>query len=238
MPASVAAPNGKQRLVDILYGRILERIVSGELKEGDRLPSEHQICQQWNVSRPTVREALMRLNADGLVTARQGAGTFVSRRPSDLLTRLAVVSDVPGLLRCLEVRNALEGQAAGLAAQRRTPEQMHGIAAALEALGRTLDSGVVSAEEDFAFHLAVAGASGNGMFVDILQLLGSQVKHAMGVALGITQATSRERAQRVFAEHKAVVDAIARGDAEGAGLCMRFHLHRARQRVIDGQRDR
>ena len=232
------APRGKQRLVDVLYGQILEQIVSGALQEGDKLPSENQICQRWNVSRPTVREALMRLHADGLVIARQGAGTFVGKRPSDLLTRLTTVSDVPGLLRCLEVRSALEGQAAGLAARRRTSDQMDGISCAFDRLQSALADGTAAAAEDFAFHLAVAEASGNGMFTDILQVLGTQVKHAMGVALGITQATSRERAQRVLAEHQAVTEAIERGDVEAATLCMRYHLHRARQRLIDGQRDR
>lgn len=229
---------GKQRLVDVLYGQILEQIVSGALQEGDRLPSEHQICQQWNVSRPTVREALMRLRADGLVMARQGAGTFVSKRPSDLLIRLATVSDVPGLLRCMEVRSALEGQAAGFAALRRTPEQMAAIERALHTLGSALDGGAASAEEDFAFHVAVAEASGNGMFVGILQLLGAPVKHAMSVALGITQATSRARGDRVFSEHQAVAEAIAAGDVDAATLCMRHHLHRARQRIMDRQRDK
>src|SRR5271168_1372099 len=93
-------PRPRERLGDLLYGQILERIVSGALKEGDKLPSENQICQAFGVSRPTVREALMRLHADGLVTTRQGSGTFVQKRPSDHLTRLAKVSDIAGMLRC------------------------------------------------------------------------------------------------------------------------------------------
>ena len=237
MTDSKLVPEGKQRLVDVLYGKILEEIMSGALKEGDRLPSESQICQRWKVSRPTVREALMHLHADGLVMARQGAGTFVGKRPPELLTRLTAVSDVPGLLRCMEVRSALEGQAAGLAAQRRTHEQMATISRVLEDLRRALEDKAASAKEDFRFHIAVAEASGNAMFADILKLLGTQVKQVMSVALSITQGTSRERGQRVLAEHQAVAEAIGRGDVEGATLCMRFHLHRARQRVIDGQRD-
>ena len=60
----------------------------------------------------------------------------------------------------------------------------------------------------------------------------------MSLALGLTRAGSKERARRVYDEHEAVADAISRGDAEAAGLTMRYHLHRARQRVTDGQRDR
>jgi len=95
-----------------------------------------------------VREALMRLHADGLVTTRQGSGTFVQRRPSDHLTRLAKVSDIAGMLRCLEVRIALEGQAATLAALRRTSSQMDHISETLRALKAAFDSGIVPAQTD------------------------------------------------------------------------------------------
>ncbi len=230
-------PRRKERLGDILYGQILEQIVSGALKEGDKLPSENKICQSSQVSRPTVREALMRLHADGLVTTRQGSGTFVQRRPSDNLTRLAKVSEIAGMLRCLEVRMALEGQAAALAAQRRTSNQMDRIHGSLTALQAAFESGTVLARTDFEFHLAVAAASGNTVFAEVLETLDATIQHAMTVALDLTRSGSKERARRVFEEHEAVAEAIARGDAEAAGLTMRYHLHRARQRVTDGQRD-
>ena len=232
------APRRKQRLGDQLYGQILEQIVSGALKEGDKLPSENRICQAFQVSRPTVREALMRLHADGLVTTRQGSGSFVQRRPPDHLVRLAEVSDVAGMLRCLEVRIALEGQAAVLAAARRTQAQMDRIQAALGALRAGFEDGTVPARADFEFHRAVAEASGNALFAELLDMLGEAVQGAMTVSLGLTRAGSKERARRVVEEHEAVVEAIARGDAEAAGLAMRHHLHRARQRFTDGQRDR
>src|SRR5271165_1237857 len=152
-------PRRKERLGDHLYGQILEQIVSGALSEGDKLPSEHQICRSFQVSRPTVREALMRLHADGLVTTRHGSGTFVQKRPSDHLTRLAKVSDIAGMLRCLEIRIALEGQAASLAAQRRTPNQMDHISESLAALQVAFKGAAVPARADFEFHLAVAKAS-------------------------------------------------------------------------------
>lgn len=239
------APQRRERLGDQLYGQLLEQIVSGALQEGDKLPSEHRICQAFNVSRPTVREALMRLHADGLVTTRQGSGTVVRRRPSGHLTRLARVSDVAGMLRCLEVRIALEGQAASLAAQRRTHAELDRILDALAALRAAVDGGVAPARADlvaparadFAFHRAVASASGNALFDDLLEMLGDTIQGTMTVALGITRAGSRERARRVVEEHEAVAEAIARGDQEAAGLAMRHHLHRSRQRFTDGQQD-
>ena len=231
------APQRRERLADQLYGQILEQVVSGVLKEGDKLPSENQICQAFQVSRPTVREALMRLHADGLVTARQGSGTYVQKRPSDHLIRLAKISDIAGMLRCLEVRIALEGKAASLAAQRRTPGELERVSQALAALRTALEDGAVPARADFEFHRAVAEASGNALFADLLEMLSETIQGTMTVALGITRAGSKERAQRVIDEHEGIAEAIARGDAEAAGLAMRYHLHRSRQRVTDGQRD-
>lgn len=230
-------PRRKERLGDLLYGQILEQILSGALKEGDKLPSENEICRSSQVSRPTVREALMRLHADGLVTTRQGSGTFVLHRPPDQLTSLAKVSDVAGLLRCIEVRMALEGQAAALAAQRRTSAQVDRIFATLSALRTAFANGAVPARTDFDFHLAVADASGNPLFVEVLEMLNETIQRAMTLALGLTRVGSKERAQRVFDEHRAIADAIQRGDAEAAVLTMRYHIHSARQRITDGQRD-
>lgn len=238
MPNLKLVPGRPERLGDRLYGQILDQIVSGTLKEGDKLPSENQICQLFGVSRPTVREALMRLQADGLVISRQGSGTYVQRRPSESLVRIAKVSDVAGMLRSLEVRIALEGQAAALAAQRRNSAQMDRIERALAALRADLDGEGIPARTDFEFHRAVAEASGNELFPELLLMLHDTIEQSMTVALSLTRAGSKDRARRVVEEHEAIVDAIARADPESAGLAMRYHLHRSRQRVTDRQRDR
>ena len=230
-------PYRTERLADQLYGQILQQIVAGTLKEGARLPSEQELCRAFGASRPTVREALARLQADGLVASRQGSGRVVLRRPPDRLTSLAEGADVAGMLRCLEVRIGLEGQAAGLAARRRGAADLDRIAAALRALQARFADGAAPAAADFAFHLAVAEASGNALFPEMLRTLGGTIRETMGVALRITQAGSQERARRVLDEHAAIAEAIARGDAEAADLAMRYHLHRSRQRVTDRQRD-
>ncbi|MGH7042514.1 MAG: FadR/GntR family transcriptional regulator [Acetobacteraceae bacterium] len=230
-------PHRKERLADQLYGQILQQIVAGTLKEGARLPSEQEICTAFRVSRPTVREALTRLHADGLVVSRQGSGRFVLRRPPDGLTKLAEGSDIAGMLRCLEVRIGLEGQAASLAARRRTSTDLDRIAAALAALAARFADGATPAAADFAFHLAIAEASGNVLFALTLQSLGGAIRQTMSVALSLTQTGSQERARRVLDEHATIAEAVTRGDAEAADLAMRYHLHRSRQRVTDRQRD-
>jgi DNA-binding FadR family transcriptional regulator len=234
----ILVPEKKERLGDRLYGQILEQIAAGTLRPGDKLPSENELSRAFNVSRPVIRQALVRLQADGLVATRKGLGTIVQNAPPEGLTRFSQPSDVAHMLRCLELRLAVEGQAASWAAQRHSTAELRRIGRALEVMGEqmTRDGGVTAAA-DLAFHQAVAAASGNILFEQVLQSLDEAIRRGMIIALGLTKERSPERAQRVLDEHRAIYDAIARRDAQGAELAMRYHLDRVRQRVTDGKRD-
>lgn len=144
-------PAQKQKLADVLYGQLLEQMALGSFKEGDRLPSESRICEAYGVSRPPVREALGRLQADGLVVSRQGAGTFVRRCPPQDLFRVAQPSDISEYLRGMEARLAIETDAARLAAQRRSHVELQRIKASLEELRSTIDEKKPGASADFDF---------------------------------------------------------------------------------------
>lgn len=234
----ILVPEKKERLGDRLYGQILEQIASGALRPGDKLPSENELSRAFNVSRPVIRQALVRLQADGLVATRKGLGTVVQNAPPEGLTRFSQPSDVAHMLRCLELRLAVEGQAAAWAAMRHSASELRRIGKALELMGEQLArDGGVTAAADLAFHQAVAAASGNILFEQVLQSLDEAIRRGMIIALGLTKERSPERAQRVLDEHRAIYDAIARRDAQGAELAMRYHLDRVRQRVTDGKRD-
>lgn len=236
-----------ERLSDQFYGQIVERIVSGVLKEGDKLPSENELSRAYSVSRPVVREALMRLKADGLVSTRQGIGSFIRRRPPQGLTHFAAPSDVAGVLRCFEARFPIEGATARLAAQRASPRAIQAIEEALRtfehAMRGSADNKAKRGDHqppeaaDFDFHIAVARAAGNEIFVSILSSLHIAISSSMRVALGITKSGSDDRIRRVWEEHEAIYDAIVAKDAEAADLAMRYHLHRARRRLTDHARD-
>jgi DNA-binding FadR family transcriptional regulator len=223
----------RERLADQLYGKILELIVSGDLDEGARLPSESQICDQFGVSRPIVREALRKLQSDGLVYARQGVGTFVKTRPPQGLIEYAASADVAGILRCMEARLAIEGASARLAATRASGKALAEIDRSLATLGSGIRSGEVPHGADFAFHLAVAEASGNEIFPELLKSLEPTMRQGMGVALSITRQGSIARAERVWREHRHIAEAIRGRDAESAEVLMRYHLLQARHRVTD-----
>ncbi|MSU89121.1 FCD domain-containing protein [Rhodobacteraceae bacterium 2CG4] len=224
-------------LTDQLYGQILEQIVSGALKEGEKLPSEHQICDAFAVSRPVVREALRKLRDDGLIEARRGVGSFVRRRPPQGLIQFAPADSVAGLMRAIEARMTVEKATARYAAIRAGAEQIDRIEAALIALEASMRARAPSRDADFAFHLAVAEASGNEAFVTMLNATRESTERAIEVAQSITRGGSQARIERVMREHRQIFDAIAGRDADAAGLAMAYHLLQARQRITDHARE-
>lgn len=230
-------PERGERLSDQLYGQIFEQIVSGRYAVGDQLPPEKDICEAFGVSRPVVREALLRLRADGLITSHQGLGTFVSHQPAPRIKSFASAKDVAAYLRCQEVRISLEGDAARLAAERRTDEQLARIVEAHEVFAHSVQEGRMVAEEDLAFHMRIAEASGNEFYPQVLESIHEAMMGFMRLTLNLTRTSSKQRAQRVLDEHRAVLDAIRERDGELARVAMQFHLSQARQRLVDKNRD-
>lgn len=227
----------RQTLADQLYGQILEQIVSGLLRQGEKLPSENQFCQAFEVSRPVVREALRKLREDGLVEARRGVGYFLRRRPPRGLIEYATADSVPGLLRAMEARITVESQTARLAAQRAGPRDMARIEDAMLRLEVAMRRREVASDADLDFHLAIATASGNEIFVTMLNAIHDQMERAITVAQSITSTGSRARADRVLQEHRQIYEAILARDIDAAGLMMSHHLLQARQRVTDKARE-
>src|SRR5260370_34627531 len=175
----VAVEDGSGRYADRVYEEILGQIVAGDFKIGDRLPSENQRSTEHDVSRAVVREALARLYADGVTVPRRGAGAYVQRQPGREFLRLAPIGGVADLMRCFEFRIGLEGEAASLAAQRRTEEQLAAIEEAFEELNRINATGQGGIQEYMRFHAAIADARRNQPFIQTLYALASHVGSGM-----------------------------------------------------------
>jgi GntR family transcriptional regulator, transcriptional repressor for pyruvate dehydrogenase complex len=228
----VPAPLRQSKLADQLYEQILAKIVSGALPEGEKLPSESQLCALFGVSRPVVREALSRLQADGVVVSRHGSGSFVQRRPNQAFAQLAPIGSIADVMRCLEFRVALEGEAAALAAERRTEADLVRLEASLAELDQVIASGEVGSEADRNFHVAVAAASQNQLFVHAMEVYAEHTLKGMELARQLSLRRSARRLQLVQQEHIRVFAAIKDEDAAQARAAMRTHIDNARVRVL------
>lgn len=209
--------------------QIAREIRSGRLGPGTRLPTEHELRTALGVSRTVVREAVAALRAEGLVITRQGAGVFVadeSRAPFRIgPDGLSSIEDV---LHVMELRLAIEVEAAALAAERATPERTTAISEALAAIDAAIDKGEAAVNEDFAFHSAIAAASGNPKFCQFLEFLGRHVIPRQSVRTSrITADEQRRYLQRIQSEHGRILVSIRSGDAAAARRAMRAHLTRS-----------
>lgn len=229
---SPGVPLRPVKLGDRVYQEILGHIVGGKFAEGARLPSESELAESYGVSRPVVREALSRLRADGAVVSRHGSGSYVQHRPMPGLLNLAPIGSVADLMRCFEFRVALEGEAAGLAAARRSEEDLAEMEAALAELDRVIEAAEVAVGADIRFHGAVARATKNKLFESALQALSAHAIQGMGVARNLGPRASLDRMRLVQSEHRAIFAAIRDEDAQQARETMRAHIQNARTRVL------
>jgi GntR family transcriptional repressor for pyruvate dehydrogenase complex len=117
---STASQMRDRTLSDRAYERILSMIVGGEIPVGGKLPTEQSLSEQLGISRPVLRQALRQLREDDVIVSRQGSGSYVQRRPKDAVLDFAPIGSIADVQRTFEFRVAIEGEAALLAADRRT----------------------------------------------------------------------------------------------------------------------
>jgi GntR family transcriptional regulator, transcriptional repressor for pyruvate dehydrogenase complex len=215
-----------------IYSDILNRIIEGEYREGDRLPTEHALAERFETSRPTVREALAQLRADGIIATRHGSGTTVRRRPDPDLRRFAPLESLSDIRRCYEFRVVTESGGAALAALKADDVDIEAIQRQWDTLQQVIETEGIGAKDDFGFHLAVARASKNQFFITSLSFIHEQVEFSMNLSRNLSLVKSIERQQLVQEEHLAVLEAIRRRDADGAEQAMRRHLENAMVRMF------
>ena len=232
-PLSPSARRRPRTLALELVDSLGDRIRAGQLQTGDKLPTEAAIMGEFEVSRTVVREAISKLQAAGLVETRHGIGTFVlgaGDGPSFKITpeQFSTLQDV---IAVLELRIGLETEAAGLAAQRRTPGNLIALRKALDAVIAAVEAGQDSVAADFQFHLEIARATQNGHFAELMATLGSQIIPRARLEPVVDLSAERlAYMRRVNAEHESILDAITSQDAESARAAMRTHLSNSRER--------
>jgi DNA-binding FadR family transcriptional regulator len=222
-----------RNLTSEVVEQIAAEIRGGRLQPGARLPTEQELMAALGVSRTVVREAVAALRAEGLVVTRQGAGAFVAADSSRVPFRVdpSGLKSLQDVLEVMELRRAVEAEAAAFAAERVTPERAAQIEAALKAIETAIDKGESAANEDFAFHRAIAAGTGNARFVQLLEVLGRHIipRHSIRVSL-ISPAEQGHYLKQIQKEHSRIYTAIRDGDPVGARNAMRAHLTRSLER--------
>ena len=212
-------PPAQDRLYQDLARKLMAELSSGAYKVGDRLPAERELATHYNVSRPTVREAVIALEVQGLVEVRVGSGAYVKRLPGK--------NDIPGFnitaFELTEARLLFEGEAAALAATQITPEGL----AELEALVDEIDSETRTPggteKADRAFHLAIARATRNTAIIEAIERLWDLRASSPESALLYAKARVAN-IKPVVDEHTAVLEALRAQDPVAARAAMRSHL--------------
>jgi GntR family transcriptional regulator, transcriptional repressor for pyruvate dehydrogenase complex len=216
-------PTPVMRPVDQVRVSIVQAIASGQLRPGDRLPSEHEQARGFRVSRASVREALRSLVEMGLVTTvrGRGGGSFVNRADADPVARnLGEAMDVLiNIAELLEARRALEGTCGRLAAERRSQEHLRALEAVLEAAADPALADAAYLDLDVRFHREIAASAENRVLMVPLFALHAIVQPRLNRAI-----SSLVVRAEIDAEHGAIATAIRDRDAAAASAAVDVHI--------------
>jgi GntR family transcriptional regulator, transcriptional repressor for pyruvate dehydrogenase complex len=217
------APIERRKVYELVAERLLEDISARRLTPGAALPTERQLAETLSVGRSSVREALRMLESRGLI-ASTGHGTFtVAEYGNPLNESLALLVEMrDGTLRELfEVRKILEVETAGLAAERRTDEDVERMRRAIEAMDRGMDSADRYIAGDLEFHQAVVAATGNNLARDVMMAIRDVMRRALLSIFRVPGSPESSAKQ-----HRQIFEAVVAGDAAAARERMREHLVR------------
>lgn len=218
-------------LVEQVSTIIATDIVNGQYPLGSRLPSGEKLASEFQVSRSVVREAIARMKSDGLVTTRQGLGAFVAESFAGVPFRLHAISADPAreVMEVFELRIGVEAEAAALAAERATPEQLSEIQAALCAVNAAADSSGAGVEEDLRFHRAIAMGTNNRVYNKFIAFLEFHVRDQLEISRGKSKAY--DRLHQSNGEHQAIYAAICSRDPDAARKAVVTHLRNGIDRI-------
>jgi GntR family transcriptional regulator, transcriptional repressor for pyruvate dehydrogenase complex len=223
--------NAPRRLTAELVARLTADITGGKLPPGARLPTEQEMIAATGVSRTVIREAVAALRADRLVVTRQGVGAFVAdhvRRP--FRVDFDENSPLREVLNVMELRTGIEAEAAGLAAERASPAQVKKIDERYSAIQSAIERGDNAVDQDFAFHCAIADATGNPQFRRFLEYLGRFIIPRRTVWGSSAPPAKRAHLDLFQREHAQILQAIAKHAAAEARAAMQRHLLNSRSR--------
>lgn len=223
MPLHTIEP---KRLYRQIADQVRALIEQGEFPRGTRLPAERELAQQLGVSRPSVREALIALEVEGLVEVRMGSGIYV--RDQAAASRAAPVMAEPPL-ETIRAREVIECELAARAALSMKAPQVRGLHEAIALMQQEAARGQLPTQGDRLFHVRIVEAAGNAVLTRVVTELYDERHNPLFAQLG-SHFENMASWQLAIAEHQAVVDAIAAHDADAARAAMSRHLTQSHDR--------
>lgn len=224
----------RKNLADVVFDKLHRAIKSGAYAADERLPAEHDLAAEFEVSRPVIRDALRKLRAQRLIYSRQGSGSFVRQLGMREPLGFGHLENIADLRRCYEFRLVLEPAAAAMAAERWVPENLNPVETALELMRAATERHRHREDADFEFHHSISVASGNDYFSTAMDALKDHIAVGMqfhGRSLKLTESGL----DNVYAEHAAIFDAVRARDGDTAARLMKEHLIGSRDRLFEGQ---
>ncbi len=209
--------------MDEVITSFLDEVEKGNFKYGERLPSQENLAKYFDVSRIVLREALSRLSASGMITFKQGKGTYLHKveltglMPKEFSRMF--FGNVDNIYSIIEARKIIEKETSRLAATRKTTEDLQEIKSTIDQMQHVKEEPITYAKWDLEFHLAVAKASQNIVLQQILHVIKESYWTEMLKVFGLpdTISTTSE-------DHQQIYEAIKAGNGEKASRLMEFHL--------------
>jgi GntR family transcriptional repressor for pyruvate dehydrogenase complex len=203
--------------------QILKSIETGQLKPGDKLPTEHELIKMFGVGRSTIREATSTLSMLGYLHRYQGKGCFVCEDLDPARAAGFALQDIQAatnIIDLVEVREILECNAVRLAARRADPEDIEGISNALSKMKKNRSDLVLFIEHDFEFHIALARASRNQLILEMMRRIVEKVHKEYDK---FRPYALFQREEAILTAQK-IADFVAKGQAAQAASSMQAHL--------------
>jgi GntR family transcriptional repressor for pyruvate dehydrogenase complex len=212
------------KLSELVRNQLEKAILSGEVKVNEQLPTEANLGASFGVSRTVIREALQRLEAQGLVQSRIGSGSYVAPYPMDqvktAMGRFAALNQqADTFLNLLDLRIVIETETCGRLAERHDADAISDLRTILGQMAQSREDLVQFAKADMDFHIRIAQASGNPFFPTILESL-----KGIGQAFSLATYESRAIIERTRRDHRAILQAVIDGDGETSRRRMHDHI--------------
>lgn len=224
----------KKKLSDSVLDEIRRMILSGEIKEGDKLPNQNEFAAQLGVSRPSLREALQTLHRLGAIAQRPGLGTVLVSRATALLSEdlnLPFISDSQATLELIETRRLIETGMMELAVERATENEIRQIGKVMDEMSAAASSGNIAEyqEKDLMFHILIAKATHNRFIIRLFQNIHQSLDQFLKEAFSAMP----ERVVQSLKDHLSLYEALIARDKKKASIAMARHLLQV-QDAIEG----